>query len=66
MTSILVGISCSTFNNISIISLLSDMTVEEMETTDENHRYVISHWQTLSQQRRLKPVTDKLYLNNEG
>jgi hypothetical protein len=38
MTSILVGISCSTFNNISIISLLSDMTVEEMETTDENHR----------------------------
>jgi hypothetical protein len=32
------GISFSTFNNISTISLLSEILVEEMGTTDENHR----------------------------
>jgi hypothetical protein len=31
-----------TFNNISVIS------VEETDVPGENHRYVVSHWQTLS------------------
>ena len=38
----------STFNNISIISWRSVLLVEETRVTRENHRPVVSHWQTLS------------------
>ena len=35
----------ATFNNISVLGWWSDLLVEE---TRENHRPVVSHWQTLS------------------
>jgi hypothetical protein len=38
----------STFNNISVISWLSVLLVEETEVPIENHRPAASHWQTLS------------------
>jgi hypothetical protein len=37
-----------TFNNISVISWLSVLLVEETRVPEENHRPVGSHWQTLS------------------
>jgi hypothetical protein len=37
-----------TFNNISVISWRSALLVEETRGPGENHRPVISHWQTLS------------------
>ena len=37
-----------TFNNISVISWLSVLLVEETRVPGENHRPVASHWQTLS------------------
>jgi hypothetical protein len=36
------------FNNISFISWRSVILVEETEVPGENHRPVVSHWQTLS------------------
>jgi len=38
----------ATFNNISAISWQSVLFVEETGVPGENHRYVASHWQTLS------------------
>ena len=38
----------ATFNNISVISWRSVLSVEETEGPGENHRSVASHWQTLS------------------
>ena len=38
----------STFNNISVISWPSVLLVEETGVPKENHRPVVSHWQTLS------------------
>jgi len=38
----------ATFNNISGISWLSVLLVEETGVTGENHRPATSHWQTLS------------------
>jgi hypothetical protein len=38
----------ATFNNISVISWLSVLLVEETRGPWENHRPVASHWQTLS------------------
>ena len=38
----------TTFNNISVISWLSVLLVEETGVPGENHRSVASHWQTLS------------------
>jgi hypothetical protein len=38
----------ATFNNISIISWQSVLLVEETRVPGENHRPVVSHWQTLS------------------
>jgi hypothetical protein len=37
-----------TFNNISVISWLSVVLVEETRVTGENHQPVASHQQTLS------------------
>ena len=37
-----------TFNNISVISWLSVVLVEETRVTGENHWPLASHWQTLS------------------
>ena len=37
------------FNNISVISWLSVLLVEETGVPGENHRPAVSHWQTLSQ-----------------
>jgi hypothetical protein len=39
----------ATFNNISAISWRSVLWVEETEVPGENHRPVVSHRQTLSQ-----------------
>jgi len=36
----------ATFNNISVISLLSVLLVEETGGPRENHRPVAGHWQT--------------------
>jgi len=38
----------ATFNNTSVISWQSVLLVEETEVPRENHRPVVSHWQTLS------------------
>jgi len=38
----------ATFNNISVISWLSVLLVEEAGVPGENHRPVASHWQTWS------------------
>jgi hypothetical protein len=38
----------ATFNNISLISWLSVLLVEEIKVPGENHRPAASHWQTLS------------------
>jgi hypothetical protein len=38
----------TTFNNLSVISLMSVLLVEENEIPGENHRPAASHWQTLS------------------
>ena len=38
----------ATFNNISVISWLSVLLVEETGVPKENHRPTASHWQTLS------------------
>ena len=38
----------TTFNNISVISWLSVLLVEETGVPGENHRPVTSHWKTLS------------------
>jgi hypothetical protein len=38
----------ATFNNISFISWWSVLLVEETGASGENHRPVVSHWQTLS------------------
>ena len=38
----------ATFNNISVISWLSVLLVEESGVPGENHRFSASHWQTLS------------------
>jgi hypothetical protein len=38
----------ATFNNISVISWLSVLLVEETGVPRENHRPAVSHWQTLS------------------
>jgi hypothetical protein len=38
----------ATFNNVSVISWLSVLLVEETGGPGENHRLVASHWQTLS------------------
>jgi hypothetical protein len=38
----------ATFNNISVISWLSVLLVEETGGSGENHRSVVSHSQTLS------------------
>jgi hypothetical protein len=40
--------SNATFNNISDISCLSVLLVEETEVPGENHRPAESNWQTLS------------------
>ena len=44
------GLRClrSTFNNISVISWLSVLLVEETKVPGENHRLFTSHWPTLS------------------
>jgi len=38
----------ATFNNISVISWWSVLLMEETGLHGENHRPVVSHWQTLS------------------
>ena len=38
----------ATFNKISVISCHSVLLMDETEIPGENHRSVISHWQTLS------------------
>ena len=38
----------TTFNNISVISWLSGLLVEETGVPGENHWSVANHWQTLS------------------
>ena len=38
----------ATFNNISVISWLLVLLVEETEVPGENHQPAASHWQTLS------------------
>jgi len=43
------GVWCLTpFNNISVISLRSDLLVEETRVPEENHRPAASHWNALS------------------
>ena len=42
------GVVNAMFNNISVISCLSDLVVEENEGPRENHRHVSSYLQTLS------------------
>jgi hypothetical protein len=37
----------ATFNNISVISWLLDLLVEQTGVPEENHRTAASHWQTL-------------------
>ena len=37
----------ATFNNISVMSWWSVLLVEEHRVPRENHRHVVSHWQTL-------------------
>jgi len=46
----ILGLWCLTplFNNISIISWRSVLLAEETGVPRENHRPVVSHWQTLS------------------
>ena len=38
----------ATFNNISVISWLLVLFIEETRVPGENHRPATSHWQTLS------------------
>jgi hypothetical protein len=38
----------TTFNNISVISWLLVLLMEETEVPGENHQPAASHWQTLS------------------
>jgi hypothetical protein len=38
----------ATFNNISVISWLSVLFIEETRVPGENYRSATSHWQTLS------------------
>jgi len=38
----------ATFNNISVISWRKVLLVEEIGVPGENHRPVVSNWQTLS------------------
>ena len=38
----------ATFNNISAITWRSALLVDEIGVSEENHRPVASHWQTLS------------------
>ena len=38
----------ATFNNISVISWISVLLVEDNGVPGENHRPVASHWQTFS------------------
>ena len=44
----MVAVFNATFNNISVISWLSVLLVEESGVPGENHRPGASHWQTLS------------------
>ena len=49
----IIGLVCfmvfnTTFNNISVILWRSVLLVEETGVLGENHRPVVSHWQTLS------------------
>ena len=44
---IMIMVFNATFNDISIISWLSVLLVEETGVPEENHRPVPSHWQTL-------------------
>jgi len=41
----------ATFNNISVISWRSVLSVKETGVPGGNHRHVASHWQTLSRVR---------------
>jgi len=41
-------VSNATHNNISAISWRSVLLVEETGVPGENHRPIVSHWQTLS------------------
>jgi hypothetical protein len=51
----------STFNNISLISCLSVLLMEEARVPRENHRPVTSHWQTLSHNVVLSTPRHELY-----
>ena len=44
----LVVVFNATFNNISVISWISVLLVEDTGLPGENHRPVASHWQTFS------------------
>ena len=52
----------ATFNNISVISWLSVLLVEETGVPGENHRHVTSHWQTLSH----IVVSNRMHLSLSG
>jgi len=45
---VMVMVFNATFNNISVISWRSALSVEETGVPGENHRPVANHWQTLS------------------
>jgi len=51
----------ATFNNISAISWLSVLLVEETEVPGKNHRPVASHWPTLSHKWMIYIINMLLY-----
>ena len=54
----------ATFNNISVISWLSVLLVEETGLPGENHRPAASHWQTLS--HNVVSSTSRQWFNVRG
>jgi hypothetical protein len=50
----------ATFNNISVVTWLSDLLVEETEVPGENHQPTVSHWQTVSHD------ADGLFVRNKN
>ena len=55
----------ATFNNISNISWLSVLLMEETRVPGENHRPAASHWQTLSHNVVLSTPYPKLDSNSQ-
>jgi hypothetical protein len=53
-----------TFNSISVIFWRSDLLVEETWVPGENHRLIVSHWQTLSH-NVVSSVVSKEHMHHE-